>query len=117
MLDFGIYGTAGRRCQADAQARCGGVSDFGTYHDTILYLFTWFENEAPRVFAMWVPCIPRIIPLLDNAQACSNKWGNVPTLLNITQKAIDAINVGNMMNFIAVMTDNLTMMQAYQHEL
>ena len=47
----------------------------------------------------------------------TRQWGNVPTLLNTTQKAIDAIDVGNMMNFIAVMTDNLTMMQAYQHEL
>ena len=58
--------------QADALAPCGGASVFGTYRDTILYLFTRLENEAPRAFATWVPCTPRIIPPLDDAQACSN---------------------------------------------
>ena len=58
--------------QADALAPCGGASVFGTYRDTILYLFMRLENEAPHAFATWVPCTPRIIPPLDDAQACSN---------------------------------------------
>ena len=80
MLEFLIFRGWLEAEQADALAPCGGASVFGTYRDTILYLFTRLENEAPRAFATWVPCAPQIIPPLDDAQACSNNVQCHPTV-------------------------------------
>ena len=83
----------------------------------LTYLFDGWEDALKRSLYGSVAAEVKQLPIVLGLNDMTGQRGNVPTLLDTTQKAVDAMDVGDMLNFIAVTTDNPTMMQAYRREL
>ncbi|EJF63824.1 hypothetical protein DICSQDRAFT_145296 [Dichomitus squalens LYAD-421 SS1] len=86
------------------------------------------RNFLTFLFDGWEDCLKRSLygsiaaevkqhPTVLSLDDLSGKRGNVPTLIETTQRATSTMGLSDMKKFIAATTDNPTTMQAYRREL
>lgn len=77
-------------------------------------LFDGWEDMLRRSLYGSVAAEVKQFPIVLGLDELTGLRGNVPTLVQTTEKATENMGVGDMKKFIAITTDNPTTMQAYR---
>ena len=83
----------------------------------LTYLFDGWEDSLRRSLYGSVAAEVKQFPIILSLDNMTGKRGNVPTLVEMMEKATNSMDIGDMRNFVAVTTDNPTTMQAYRCKL